>query len=216
MNSCKKQSKKLGRPSREWSSDELQLIKKRLDEGFCCAKIASLFGVSKFIIQRLNKKYKLIDFEKKKIKDDQLIANLYLLSPDGKGKTAQQIEKQYGFSSLRIKKALERLGLSDKIRSQSEALKRMHDLNPNFAKERGERLRQLYINNPELKEQMSAIVKQKHIDNPDMGKQMSQNMKKYWENYPGGYSAWLSTFPPEKQKEIEIARSSCWNLGRSS
>ena len=74
-------------------------------------------------------------------------------------------------------------------------------------KEHGEKIRQMYIDNPELREQVSIREKQKYIDEPWRKDLASRNMKEYWSNIPGGYSAWLSTFPPDKQREIDRARA---------
>jgi len=203
-------------PRKPLSPEQIEEVKKHVLEKKPLYEIASMFGVSDGVIESLNKKYKWRDFEKEKKEKDKFIIGLYLLPPEGKGMSAKQIRDQYGIFNRRVHIALDRLGLSDKWRSGHEAAKRRHEENPEIRRQQGETLKRRYEEDPELRERMSELNKQHYIDNPALKDQISQRMKEYWRNYPGGYYAWLSTFPPEKQKEIERGRSTSSNLGRSS
>ena len=89
----------------------------------------------------------------------------------------------------------------------SEEAKRRNKENPEIGRQQGETLRRRYEEDPELRSRMSELNKQKYIDRPELKDQISENMKEYWRNYPGGWQGFLSKFSPEKQKEIERARS---------
>ena len=107
-----------------WTNNELEKIKKMLEEGYNYVQIAQLFNVSPPTINSLNKKYKWKDLKAEVDKNDQLIANLYLLPPDGKGMSAIEIARKHGFQYRRIQDALKRLNLFNKWRNISEEAKK--------------------------------------------------------------------------------------------
>ncbi len=201
-------------PRKSFSPEKIEEIKQLVLSKKPLYEIASMFGVSDGVIESLNKKYKWRDYEKEKAEMDRFIVDLYLLPPEGKGMSSKQIRDQYGIFHRRVWTALDRMGLSDKKRGMSEEVKRIYEENPEKRKQQGESLRRRYEEDPELRERMSELNKQHYVDNPALKDQISQRMKEYWKNYPGGYYAWLSTFPPEKQKEIERARSINSIVGR--
>lgn len=169
--------------NRGWDEEELQVIKELVEEGYSFPQIASLFDVHRSAIQNLNKKYKWKNFEEESNKKDQFIASLYLLPPRGKGMTTKQIYDQHGVGGRTILSILTRLGLADQYRDIGEASR-------------------LRFTDPTQNEQLSIIQKQRHMDNPEIGRVHSEYLKKRWENYPGGWDAWISRFPPDKQKQI--------------
>ncbi len=168
------------RPPIEFSPQDLQNIKKMIDDGISIPKIADFYNVSKHTIYNLNKKYKWIDIDEEREKKDKLIANLYLLPPKGEGWTAAKIQERHGISLGGIKGALERLGLLDQYRSNPAAQK------------------QKYIDNPELKEELSRIQKQRFIDNPELRRQMSQQMLDFWDRV-GRLEGFLLSYPTREQ-----------------
>ncbi len=199
-----------------FSPEQIEQIRQLVLDKKPFREIGKMFGVSKTTIQNLNNKYKWRDIKKEKEERDRLIADLYLLPPDGQGMSAIEITRQYGFNYKTIREALKRLNLIDNWRDISDDYIKRFDLNPNMHREQGESLRRRYEEDPNLRARMSELNKQHYIDNPELKDTISEGMKEYWRNYPGGYYAWLSTFPPEKQKEIERARSANSVRGRQS
>ena len=39
-------------------------------------------------------------------------------------------------------------------------------------------------------------------EDPDLRERMTEAPRQWWANYPGGFNAWIQTFPEEKQKQI--------------
>jgi transposase len=119
---------------RGWATEELEKVKKLVEEGMSFERIAKLFGVSDNSIRQLNAKYRWVDLElrrkekeKKRGEDDKKIVDLYLLPPKGRGMAARRIRREYGFSLKRVQNALERLGLSEYYRNVSETNRLKYD-----------------------------------------------------------------------------------------
>jgi transposase len=214
---------------RKWTEEEINKIRKLVEKGDSFRSIAKLFGVSNHSISKLNNKYKWVDLNRKRDERDNFIADLYLSPPKGKGLSLAAIAKNYGISDMAVKKALERLGLSNELRDRHEAWtpelrQRYSDLfsekwrdpsfreyidglrsDPSYIQEMSEKKTQWWKDHPEVRDEYSNNQKQRYEDNPQLRVDISNMMKEQWRNYPGGFQGFLSTFPPEKRIEIQRA-----------
>ena len=172
------------------SNDDIKIMEQFVREGFLFSEIASMFDISYSTISSYNKRYRWRDLKKERSDRDNLIIDLYMLPPRGKGLSAWKLLQQYGFGYKTIIGALSRHGLFNFYR-------RLEDTN------NSESQRQRYIDDTGLKDNLSKKQKQRYIDNPDLKNERSEFMIEYWKNYPGGWDAYLDKFPPEKQKQIK-------------
>jgi len=220
MNWYKRQLKIAYSANRGWTEEELNSIKNLYENGYTSIQIAPLFGVNPATINKMNNKYKWRDFKAEKAERDKLILDAYLLPPDGKGMTTDQIKNQYGAGEPAIKGALKRSNLLHLYRGKSDAQK-------------------IRYTDPEKRKQMSDIHKKRYVDNPELAsnfgeesrrrwqdpefrnkmeeiaksdknrQQQSDYMKLRWEEYkkthPGGWEEWVSQFPPETQSAMRAA-----------
>lgn len=167
-------------PPIEWSQEDLEKMKKMLEDGYSYKKISKFFGIGDLTVKKTNEKYKLVDMVKLRDKKDKHILNLYLLPPDGKGMSAQSMQKQYGINPVSIQTVLRNSGLSNKWRGQSEAQK------------------QKYINNPDAALEQSNKLKQRHIDRPELAVEHSKFMKEKWKEW-GGMEGLLLSYSTREQ-----------------
>jgi len=113
MNWYKRQLKIAGGPRREWSTEELEEIKKLIQKGKSYRYVGEMFKVSPRSIEGLNKKYQWLNKKEELIKKYRWIASLYLLPPEGKGISGYQLRKEYGLSNSDIVSALKFLNKSE-------------------------------------------------------------------------------------------------------
>ncbi len=164
--------------NREWSDDELQTIKGLIEEGNSFRQIASLFNTTHALISRLNNKYKWRDRQAELMEKYRLIANLYLLPPQGQGLLGREIKREYGFDTSTILRALEALGLKGHYRGKDD---------PYSEEKRRESIKEKW-KDPSYRQMQIDTSREQMLDR--------------WKNYPGGFNAWINTFSPEKQNEI--------------
>jgi len=200
--------------SKRWTSEDLQVIKELLEEGNSIRQIATLFGVAHTTINKLNRKYDLKSFPKKqpnRIKPmENKIKELYLLPPDGQGLSATEVGRQLDISPTTVLKMIADLGLDvrggteywDDVRRKqtSERFKKQWE-DPKH-KEMMREFTKQYWSNPENRERASVRGKEVWQNDPTIRERASKKREEYWQNYPGGFNAWIQTFPIEKQNEI--------------
>jgi hypothetical protein len=169
-----------GRIQREWSEEDLQTMKKLIEKGKSFRDIAIFFNTVHSTISQLNDKYQWRDIKSEKMKKNKMIADLYLLPPDGKGLLGNEIKEQYGFDAATIFRALKALGLEDHYRGKndpysegkrrekiqnwnadpsnkqmiSEKIKRWWD---QFGTEQGERLKNRLLSYPTRQQAMNHL-----------------------------------------------------------
>jgi len=193
MNWYKKQLKIAMAVSRGWSEDDLQKVKELYEKGYSSVYIAPLFGVNPATINKLNQKYKFVDFKKRKQEKYKWLAGLYLLPPDGEGMPASEIYKQHGISPKVVRLALKSLGKEEKWRGNSEAGRKKFEDNPDLKKEISEKQKQYYRDNPEARQEQSKRIKQLFIDEPERtergleGRLKSYNSRDEAINYLNGF-----------------------------
>jgi DNA-binding CsgD family transcriptional regulator len=206
-----KQSQSIGK---RWTLEDLQVIRELLEEGHSSRQIAKLFEVAHSTINTLNNKYNLKSFPKKQLNRikpmEDKIKELYLLPPDGQGLSAMEVGRQLDISPTTVRKVIGNLGLD--VRGGAEAWDddRREQTSERFKKqwedpEHKEMMRgvsEQYWNNPANRENASLREKARWEDDPTIRERAVKKREEYWANYPGGFNAWIQSFPPEKQKEI--------------
>lgn len=194
MNWYKRQLKIAMPPAKNFTQDELDIMKEFLQGGSSIREVADLMGVNWGVIKRINEQSQWTDQEEEKKKKYQRIINLYRKSPYGEGKPAQKIRNEYGIHPGTIQRALEFFGFANEWRGREDSWdQQRRDNMSNYSKERW--------NDPDFQDYMKELM-----NDPEYAKSNSEKNKKTWhEKYPGGWQQFLSQYPPEKQREIERA-----------
>lgn len=179
-------------PTRGWTQEELDYIKKLIEEGKSFRSIAKIFGVISNTITALNRKYKWRDFDKERDNRDEKILELYLLPEDGgRGLTKTEVQKRLRVSKPTIDEALRRFGFEDKIRGQSE-----------------ENVRRW--SNPEEREKQRSRITQFYENHPEAAAIHSQRMIEWWDQFGTERGERLKNrllFSPSRQQAINILSS---------
>ena len=165
----------------------LDKVRELLTQGFMVKDIAKKLRTTPNTISKFILKNNLRDIpSQRKIQWYQQLAKSYLLPPEGDGLSTIEVSQKFNTSPGSVNRALVSLGLKDKIRTKSETSTKMWE------------------NNEERRQNMSDLIK-KRWEDEEYRKKMSEQSRKYWENIPGGFNAWIQSFSPQKQNEIMTA-----------
>jgi len=218
MNWYKKQLKIAMPAPTKWEQKDLEAIKELFDEGYSINQVADVTGVSYGSIKKLNDKYQWIpiDRESRDRKKDEEIAKMYLPHPYGEGMSALDITRKIHVNHNRIKKALDRLGMSDKWRDRktmwNDEMRQQQRDNANRQWEDPEFRNHVLenLNHPDVKQSLleyhNSPEARSIYESPKYRERMRQNALSNWEkNFPGGWEQFINRYPPEKQREIERA-----------